>query len=211
MTTGDLKARVCRVCGASFRVRQIRPDRGKYCSRTCADRNREPVNNPRTHGQNTRNSHTYRIWAGMIQRCCNPKRDHYFRYGGRGISVTPRWRTFENFLHDMGECPAGLTLERVDNAKGYERANCRWATRKQQARNTRRNRLVSHDGQTMSVVEWSEATGLRANLIVWRLDNSWPAEKALTTPAGAGFIAGKSRRDLQVNGSPKLPSYIKIL
>jgi hypothetical protein len=92
-----------------------------------------------THGCTSRNpkkvTPTYRTWLGMIQRCTNPKAQHFHRYGGRGISVCGRWRSFENFLTDMGERPANRTLDRINNDAGYEPANCRWVTRKQQAQN----------------------------------------------------------------------------
>lgn len=71
----------------------------------------------------------------MIQRCTNPKRDRYPVYGGRGITVCVRWRTFENFLEDMGERPVGRTLDRINNDGNYEPGNCRWATAEEQALN----------------------------------------------------------------------------
>lgn len=79
---------------------------------------------------------TYKSWQSMKDRCLNPKATRYSEYGAKGITVCDRWLVFENFLADMGERPAGKTLDRKDNKKGYEPANCRWATYAQQTRNT---------------------------------------------------------------------------
>ena len=80
----------------------------------------------------------WNIWVNMKQRCDNPKQPRYIDYGGRGISVCDKWQTsFENFLEDMGKRPEGMTLDRIDNDKGYYPENCRWATYQQQNLNKR--------------------------------------------------------------------------
>ncbi len=86
------------------------------------------------HGKNE--SKEYHAWEGMIGRCTNKKNLRYYQYGGRGVTVCNRWLKFENFYQDMGDCPVGHSLDRIDNNMGYEPLNCRWATPEQQQRNT---------------------------------------------------------------------------
>lgn len=90
-------------------------------------------------------SNTYRSWAGMIQRCTNPNNPRYKDWGGRGITVCQRWFMFINFYIDMGEKPHGTTLDRKDNSRGYSKANCEWATPKQQATHRRPQTLKKNN------------------------------------------------------------------
>lgn len=120
-----------------------------------------------THGQ--RGSRTYSIWCGMLSRCRNPKCRDWPDYGGRGITVCERWLKFEAFLQDMGEAPDGMTLDRRENAKGYEPGNCRWATPKQQSRNRRSTKLVTLGGVRQSCAAWDEQLGLKPGTTAKRL------------------------------------------
>jgi hypothetical protein len=130
-----------------------------------------------THGKS--NTRTYRIWANMLTRCTNEKCNAYSRYGGRGITVCDDWRRFEGFLSDMGEAPAEMSLDRKDNNAGYSRENCRWASRKQQGRNTRVNRLLKFEGITLPMSAWSEQLGIPQSTILNRLKRNWPIEDVL--------------------------------
>lgn len=82
-------------------------------------------------------SPTYSSWHAMMKRCTHVNSAIYARYGALGITVCDRWRTFAAFLEDMGVRPAGTSLDRIDNERGYEPGNCRWATPLEQAANRR--------------------------------------------------------------------------
>ena len=118
----------------------------------------------------------------MKARCLNTNAPNYTSYGGRGITICERWMSFVNFLADMGERPPGTSLDRIDNDRDYCPDNCRWATPRQQSRNTRIARLITFNGETMRVVEWAERLGLNEYIIRSRLKYGWSVERALTRP-----------------------------
>ena len=95
------------------------------------------------------------------QRCYNPTCADYKYYGGRGITICESWlENFDNFYNDMGLKPEGLTLERKDNDGPYSKENCVWGTRKEQTKNRRMTKLLTVDGVTHTLTEWSEITGI---------------------------------------------------
>lgn len=125
----------------------------------------------------------YRVWVSMIARCHNPKNKSYPNYGGRGITVCKRWHILENFLTDMGKRPSGKQLDRIDNSGNYEPSNCRWATRRQQQNNTRKNALVTYKGVTLTVSQWSRRVSIDAPILWNRIYlYGWSIRKALYTP-----------------------------
>lgn len=104
----------------------------------------------------------YRIWMHMRQRCRLPSHIQFADYGGRGIRVCEEWdRSFPTFLRDMGLCPPGQSIDRLENDGNYEPGNCRWATRVEQNNNQRRNIAVEHGGRVQTIAQWSRELGLR--------------------------------------------------
>jgi len=130
----------------------------------------------------------YLSWVAMIQRCHNPKATGFHNYGGRGISVCERWRrSFAAFFEDMGKRPSTRhTLDRIDNNGNYESGNCRWATPREQKRNSRAARHITFRGETKTIVEWSEIVGLSRFLIRKRIAAGWTTVDALTKPSQKG-------------------------
>ena len=128
------------------------------------------------HGRS--NSPEYKSWCMMKQRCTNPNYNQFDDYGGRGITFCERWMLFDNFFADMGERPKGTTLDRIDNTKGYDPTNCRWATRREQQLNKRDTRNVTIDGQAMCVSHAAKQLGLPiGNIYYWagKLDGNFQA------------------------------------
>lgn len=186
---------LCRCdCGTERAVDAVNLRKGLSPSCGCKkkDNNRERLT---THGLSKTRLH--RIWANMIQRCHSEQNPSYPRYGGRGISVCNEWRySFEAFIRDMGHPPEGQSIDRVDNNRGYEPGNCRWATVKEQAANRRSSRLITHNGKTLPLIEWARMLGLHHMTISDRIARGWPLERALsrigrfTAGGGSGMGAG---------------------
>lgn len=116
-----------------------------------------------THGHHIgrRESRTLKSYTHAKARCFNVNDPKYPQYGGRGITMCPEWaQNFETFLRDMGECPPGRTLDRVNVHGHYEPRNCRWATPAQQARTRTDNVLVIDQGQTMILKDFAARVGV---------------------------------------------------
>lgn len=135
----------------------------------------------RIHGHTTKfgMSPTYTSWHHMMQRCTNPKNTNWSYYGGRGITVCERWRSFVNFLSDMGERPAGKTLDREDGNGNYELSNCRWASRRQQSQNLKSNRLILWQGEMVCFRELGRLTGVAHSTLWARINRGMTVEQAV--------------------------------
>ena len=139
----------------------------------------------------------WQSWRSMHNRCRN-KADA--NYGGRGIRVCDRWsgpQGYANFVMDMGPRPDGMTLDRIDVDGDYTPANCRWASPSEQSRNTRRNIMLTYQGRTQCLYDWSTEKGLLWTTLYERIHTAgWTVEQALTTPK-------KSCGNRTVHGSPR--------
>ena len=166
-------------CGTTKEVDRFSVLRGDTQSCGCLQKERTRETST-THGGHRLPE--YRVWRNILSRCYNKNDPRYDRYGGRGITVYSGWRrSFEAFLRDVGPRPGfGYSIDRIDNDRGYEPGNMRWATAKEQARNRSTNKLVTHNNKTQTIAEWAEELELEFPTLARRL-RRWPVEKALTS------------------------------
>ena len=193
---------VCRCdCGYDAIVSRGNLVRGFTKSCGCLRRERAESLNFK-HGQARAVGQTveFKAWTAIKERCLNVKSKQFSRYGGRGIVICDRWLDdFAAFLADMGPRPTPThSIDRIDNMAGYfcgkvvcktcgghvrQRPNCRWATKKQQGRNRRTNRVIEHAGCRLTMTEWSEVLGIKRATLDSRFHNGWTTEQALTMGA----------------------------
>lgn len=171
-------------CGAFKEVGASNLVSGRTVSCGCRIRETQIAAGDRTRTHGRSNTREYTIWNHIIQRCLNPKSPHFRKYGAKGITMSNRWReSFEAFFGDMGPCPSGRhSIDRIDNSRGYEPGNCRWATATEQARNTSQVRLVAMDGVVRCLSEWAEFAGMSQQTLRHRIKRGWPFDKAIKTP-----------------------------
>lgn len=153
-------------------------------SKSCSCRKIENlIKRRRKHGLSS--TKEYIMWSDMIRRCHNPSCKSYTNYGGRGIIVCEEWRnSFEKFYEDMGVCQKGFEIDRIDNNGNYCRENCRYVVRKHNLRNRRCNRILSHKGESKTMIEWSEIVNIPPVTIHCRIQRGWSITEALTLPIG---------------------------
>ena len=168
-------------CGNTTIVTPQPLKEGRIKSCGCLHQERMNAGNIK-HGK--RYSRLYKIWVGISQRTNNEKNPSYKHYGGRGICVCDEWLNDFQAFYDWSVTNGyndNLTLDRIDNDGNYEPSNCRWATQKEQMNNTRVNRLITLDGETHTVKEWSEITGIPSNVIHARIHKlRWSEQEAIT-------------------------------
>jgi hypothetical protein len=137
-------------------------------------------------------SSTYHSWSGMKSRCNNPNNQDYAIYGGRGIKLEPSWLSFEKFLEDMGTCPVGYSIDRIDNNGDYTPSNCRWVNAKTQANNRNSNILITYNGVTHNIESWAKLLDINYHTLYNRLTTmKWSIERTLTEvpgPQGGGVM-----------------------
>lgn len=183
-------------CGAKVDVVSLHLRDGRTQSCGCLAREKAAAT-ATIHGGHGSKEHS--IWMGMNRRCGSPGCKSFKNYGARGITVCDSWRdSFPNFLRDMGHCPPGMSLDRKRNNEGYSPSNCRWATPKQQSRNTRRSVLLTAFGETKSMADWIEDDRCKCpvSALPQRIRAGWAHADAISTPPvtpqlrSRGHIAG---------------------
>lgn len=163
VVTGKRRRWVCRCqCGVEKSIEATRLRMNSVVSCGCFKVEQSILRHTKHgHAKSGAPSSAYVSWANMKDRCTRPKNKNYPEYGGKGITVCARWLLFENFLSDMGDPPSdGMTIERLDNSKGYQPGNCVWASRLAQANNRAMNWIVSSEGNDMTATQFASLHGL---------------------------------------------------
>lgn len=186
----------CLICKRKFKIYPYRKYTANYCSYKCRNlaykdgRYKGKKANSYKHGFKQKDFRFYNTWRGIKNRCLNKNVINYNRYGGREIKICKSWLKFENFCDDtyksykehikkFGE--KNTQIDRIDNNENYSKENCRWTTRKKQARNTNQNHWITFQGKTQCLTDWAEQYHLHPQTLKFRIKRSnWPIEKALT-------------------------------
>jgi hypothetical protein len=166
-------------CGTIKSIRSSGLTSGKVKSCGCLKRDAVIARNKEmiTHGLS--GTRAYTVWRHMIERCFDSEAKQYSDYGGRGIRVCDRWLNVNNFVADMGQPPPRMTLERIKNSEDYSPENCKWATRREQNNNTRKNVYITFENTTLTRSQWEQRLGLGATTIRSRMRRGMTIEQAL--------------------------------
>jgi hypothetical protein len=189
LLVGDKDMKTCTKCGQEKPETEFHRDRNaasglRYTCKICDSK--RPHHWADTHREFLR-------WCQMINRCYYTTSVSYPNYGGRGITVCERWRqSFDNYMSDMGQPPSSLhQIDRIDNNGNYEPSNCRWVTRKEQNRNTRRNVFIEYLGQRLCLTDWADKVRIDRSLLRRRLLSGWSVERALTQKPSLSHVRRK--------------------
>ena len=201
-SVGDVFGRLTVIKQVPYEGSSYKPRKTWLCSCTCGNQCKvldqnirsmkttscgcvlREVSSLRLPGRKIGNKQTkaYMAWRDMIQRTTNVRSPYYSNYGGRGITVCAEWKSFDEFISDMGEPADGESLERVDNNKGYSKENCKWATMKEQQRNKRTAKLVEIDGIVKCAAQWIEDYGIPESCFRARLRKGVTGAALLSKP-----------------------------
>lgn len=145
-------------------------------------------------------SRLYHVWQMIKQRCYNKNNVGYRNYGGRGITVCDEWKdsflSFKEWAINNGY-DESLSIDRIDNNGNYEPKNCRWVTRKQQARNRNICRFITYGNETKCLSEWAEGVGITPSMLSDRLRGGWSMEDALNMPKGSKYLQKQIKKITQ--------------
>lgn len=197
-------SKICILCNHSFPISGFCRDRSSPRStrsscNQCAGTGKPRIRHRLAYLPSGKIRPAYNAWSNLLNRCYNPTNWKFPRYGGRGITVCERWRvSFENFYADMGDRPSPLhTLERENNNGNYEPDNCKWATRKEQARNRSTNRLLTAFGETLPLASWAERYRLGPGTLRMRILRGESVESALTRDIYKSKLTETQMADVQ--------------
>jgi len=168
-------------CGGEVVTTTARLRSGKCKSCGCLSREKSTE---RLTTHNKTNSRLHRIWSNMKTRCYNKNNVNYKRWGAKGVTVCDEWRNDFQIFYDWAMANGyadNLSIDRIDNSKGYCPENCRWANPREQANNTRKVRFIEYNGETHSLHEWSRILGIKVETLFYRLKHLSP-EEAFTLP-----------------------------
>lgn len=181
---GSVRLWLCHcVCGKDTVKRENNLKAG--LTQSCGCLHAEGNNRKHSNAERGKVTPEYRTWSHMKRRCTDANSKYFSDYGGRGISVCDSWMSsFENFLNDMGKRPSDKhSIDRIDVNGNYEPSNCRWATKEEQAKNTRRSRQLTFNGRTQHVKDWAAEIGMSHKSLEDRIfSRGWSVEEALTKP-----------------------------
>lgn len=183
--SGKRKSKWLCVCDCGNVVSVVGSDLIASHTQSCGCMRRDMATNLKlSHGNS--NTRLYRIWTGIKNRCYNPKQDNYAYYGGKGVTVCDEWIQSFDAFYDWAinnGYHESLTIDRIDVSGNYCPENCRWITAEEQSLNRTDNLVISFNGKSQTLKEWSKEVGIAYSCLLYRIDSGWSIDKALTTPS----------------------------